>query len=81
MSTLGTRTSTARRKQKLCQMTSRQAINEFRHSVGGVVAHDTIPGEGERLHLLREAGLVEALVQDEPDRYLAVAHRKRGGCK
>jgi hypothetical protein len=62
-------------------MTSRQAINEFHHSVGGVVAHDTIPGERERLHLLREAGLVKAKMRDEPDRYLAIAHHKRGGCK
>jgi ubiquinone/menaquinone biosynthesis C-methylase UbiE len=65
----------------ICHTASRQAINEFHHSVGGVVAHDTIPDEGEMLRLLREAGLMEARVRDESDRYLAIAHHKRGGCK
>ena len=58
----------------ICHTASRQVINEFHRSVGGVVAHDTIPDEGEMLHLLREAGLVEAQVRDEPDRYLVIAH-------
>jgi ubiquinone/menaquinone biosynthesis C-methylase UbiE len=59
----------------ICHTASRQAINEFHCSVGGVVAHDTIPDEGEMLRLLREAGLMEAQVRDEPDRYLALAQR------
>ena len=33
----------------ICHTASRQAINEFHRSVGGVVAHDAIPGEGEML--------------------------------
>lgn len=57
----------------ICHTASRQAINEFHHSVGGVVAHDTIPDEEEMLRLLREAGLGEAQVRDEPDRYLVLA--------
>jgi len=61
----------------ICHTASRQAINEFHRSVGGVVAHDTIPDEGEMLHLLREAGLGEAQVRDEPDRYLVIAHCER----
>lgn len=44
-------------------------------SVGGVVAHDTIPDEGETLRLLQKAGLMEAQVRDEPDRYLILAQR------
>ncbi len=60
----------------ICHTASRQAINEFHRSVGGVVIHDTIPDEGEMRRLLREAGLVEAQVQDEPDRYLAIVGRK-----
>jgi len=52
-----------------------QEINEFHRSVGGIVAHDTIPDEGEMLRLLRKAKLVEAQVRDEPDRYLALARR------
>ena len=61
----------------ICHTASREAINEFHHSVGGVVAHDTIPDEEEMLRLLREAGLMEAQVRDEPDRYLVIAGRKR----
>jgi len=57
----------------ICHTASRQAINEFHRSVGGVVAHDTIPGKGEMLRLLQEAGLMEAQVRDEPDRYLVLA--------
>ena len=63
----------------ICHTASRQAINEFHRSVGGVVVHDTIPDEGEMLRLLREAGLVEAQVRDEPDRYLALACRNGRG--
>ena len=62
----------------ICHTASRQAINEFHRSVGGAVAHDTIPDEGEMRRLLREARLVEAQVRDEPDRYLVLAHRKEG---
>ncbi len=59
----------------ICHTASRQAINEFHRSAGGIVAHDTIPDEGEMLRLLRETGLVEAQVRDEPDRYLVLACR------
>ena len=57
----------------ICHTASRQTINEFHRSIGGVVAHDAIPGEEEMLRLLRETGLVEVQVRDEPDRYLALA--------
>ncbi|MBE9506464.1 MAG: methyltransferase domain-containing protein [Chloroflexi bacterium] len=59
----------------ICHTASRQAINEFHRSLGGVVAHDIIPDEEEILRLLGGAGLVEAQVWDEPDRYLALACR------
>ena len=59
----------------ICHTASRQAINEFHRSVGGAVVHDTIPDEGEMRRLLREAGLMEAQVRDEPDRYLVLACR------
>jgi len=58
-----------------CHTASRQRINEFHRSIGGAVAHDTIPDEGEMRHLLSEAGLMEAQVRDEPDRYLVLACR------
>jgi len=63
----------------ICHTASRRAINEVHRSVGGIVAHDTIPDEGEMLRLLREAGLVEAQVRDEPNRYLALACRNGKG--
>lgn len=59
----------------ICHTASRQTINEFHRSVGGVVAHDTIPDEKAMQQLLREAGLGEARVWDEPDRYLALGQR------
>jgi len=61
----------------ICHAFNREVINEFHRSAGGVVAHDTIPDEGEMLRMLGETGLVEAQVRDEPDRYLALACRKR----
>jgi ubiquinone/menaquinone biosynthesis C-methylase UbiE len=60
----------------ICHTASRQTINEFHRSVGGVVAHDTIPGEKMMQQLLREAGLEKVRVQDEPDRYVALAQRE-----
>jgi len=59
----------------ICHTASRQAINEFHRSVGGIVAHDTIPNEKAMRHLLREAGLRGVMVWDEPDRYLALGQR------
>lgn len=63
----------------ICHTASRQAINEFHRSVGGVVAHDTIPDEKAMRQLLREAGLGEVRVWDEPDRYLVLACRNEEG--
>ena len=60
----------------ICHTASRQTINEFHHSVGGVVAHDTIPDEKVMRQMLREAGLGEVRVWDEPDRYLALGRRE-----
>ncbi len=60
----------------ICHTASRVSINEFHRSIGGVVINDTIPDEVEMLRLLREAGLVDGQVRDEPDLYLALAHRK-----
>ena len=60
----------------ICHTASRQTINEFHHSAGGVVAHDTIPDEKVMRQLLREAGLGEVRVWDEPDRYLALGRRE-----
>ncbi len=54
---------------------NREVLNEFHRSKGSVVADDTLPDEEEMLRLLREAGLMNAQVWDEPDRYIAMAQR------
>jgi len=59
----------------ICHTASRHTINEFHRSVGGVVAHDTIPDEKAMRQLLLEAGLGEVKVWDESDRYLALGRR------
>lgn len=59
----------------ICHTASRQTINEFHRSVGGIVAHDTIPDEKTMRQWLREAGLGEVRVWDEPDCYLALGQR------
>jgi len=63
----------------ICHTASREAINEIHRSIGGVVANDTIPPEGEMRRLFSEAGLDESVVRDEPDRYLALACRNGRG--
>ncbi|MGA9351705.1 MAG: methyltransferase domain-containing protein [Anaerolineae bacterium] len=60
----------------ICHTASRQEINEFHRSVGGIVAHDTIPDENAMRQLLREAELGEVRVWDDPDRYVALAQRE-----
>ena len=60
----------------ICHTASRHTINEFHRSIGGVVAHDTIPDEKTMRQLLQEARLVEARVWDESDRYLALGRRE-----
>jgi len=62
----------------ICHTDSREAINELHRSIGGVVAHDTIPPDDEMRRLLREARLDRAVVQDGPDRYVVLARRDDG---
>ena len=60
----------------ICHPHSREAVNEIHRTIGGVVARDTIPPEEETRRLLREARLDHAVVRNEPDRYLVLAHRQ-----
>ena len=60
----------------ICHTASRQTIDEIHRSIGGVVTHDTIPGEKAMRQLLREAGLGEVMVWDGSDRYLALGRRE-----
>ena len=61
----------------ICHAFNREVINEFHRSVGGTVAHDTTPDEEEMRRLLSGAGLDDAEIRDEPDRYLVIAHCER----
>ena len=65
-----------RGKLVICHTNSREAVNEIHRSIGGAVANDAIPSEDEVRRLLWEAGLDKAVVRDEPDRYLVLAHRE-----
>lgn len=60
----------------ICHPNSREAVNEIHHTIGGVVAHDTIPPEEETRRLLRDAKLNNAFVRNEPGLYLVLAHRQ-----
>lgn len=59
----------------ICHTESSQAINELHRSIGGAVTHDTIPPDREMRWMLREAGLDNAMVRNEHDRYLVLAYR------
>jgi ubiquinone/menaquinone biosynthesis C-methylase UbiE len=59
----------------ICHTASRHTINGIHHSVGGVVAHDTLPDKKVIQQLLQEVGLGEVKVWDKPDRYLALGRR------
>ena len=60
----------------ICHANNRETVNEIHRTIGGAVAHDTIPSEEETRRLLRESRLNHAVVQNEPDRYLILAHRQ-----
>ena len=60
----------------ICHPNSREAVNEIHHTIGGAVAHDTIPSEEVTLRLLRDAELNHAVVRNEPGLYLVLAHRQ-----
>lgn len=60
----------------ICHANSREAVNEIHRTIGGVVAHDTIPSEEETRRLLRDAELNHAVVRNEPGLYLVLAHRQ-----
>jgi ubiquinone/menaquinone biosynthesis C-methylase UbiE len=60
----------------ICHADSREAVNEIHRTIGGVVACDTIPPEEETRRLLRDAKLNHAVVRNEPDRYMVMAHRQ-----
>lgn len=53
----------------------REAVNARHRAAGGPVAEDRVPPPAEMEALLREAGLADVVVIDEPDFYLARARK------
>lgn len=51
----------------------REAVNKIHREAGGPVADDRVPGPGEMVALLREAGLTDMLALDEIRFYLVRA--------
>jgi len=60
----------------ICHSMSREAVNNLHQTIGGVVRNDLLPEEVELYQLLTEAGLDSIKLEDNSDRYLAVAHKK-----
>jgi len=59
----------------ICHTSGRQVINRLHRSLGGVVKDDMLPSGQELRRMMAEAGFVDIEVQDEPDRFVAIALR------
>jgi len=57
----------------ICHPKSREAVNELHRSIGGVVANDLLPEDGEMQKLLEENGFVQISITNSPERYLVTA--------
>lgn len=53
----------------------REAVNARHRKAGGPVGEDRVPAADAMRRLLHEAGLVEVMVIDDPEFYLASGHR------
>ena len=59
----------------ICHTMSREMLNHFHQSVGGIVANDLLPDESQLRALLKQAGLRTTHFEDRPERYLAIAEK------
>jgi ubiquinone/menaquinone biosynthesis C-methylase UbiE len=57
----------------ICHTASRHEINELHKSIGDVIGKDTIPDEATMRRILAASGLKKVKIQDEAQRYLAIA--------
>ena len=62
-------------KLVICHVRSRQAVNEMHRTIGGAIADDLIPDDGEVRQLLADSGFAEIEIEDGADRYIATAMR------
>jgi len=64
-----------RGKLAICHVRSRQAVNEMHRTIGGAIADDLIPDDGEVRQLLAASGFAGIEIEDGADRYIATAMR------
>ncbi len=60
----------------ICHTMSRDMLNGFHQSIGGVVANDLLPDESQLRALIKQAGLKITHFEDRPERYLVIAERR-----
>jgi ubiquinone/menaquinone biosynthesis C-methylase UbiE len=60
----------------ICHTMSRETLNHFHQSVGGIVANDLLPDESQLRAMLRQAGLKTTHFEDRPERYLVIAEKR-----
>jgi len=59
----------------ICHAQSRQAINDIHRTIGGAIADDLIPDNGEVRQLLADSGFAGVEIEDGANRYIATAMR------
>ena len=57
----------------ICHTMSREMINRFHQSIGGIVANDLLPDEFQLRGLIKQAGLKITYFEDSPERYMVIA--------
>jgi ubiquinone/menaquinone biosynthesis C-methylase UbiE len=59
----------------ICHTMSREILNQFHQSIGGIVAGDLLPDESQLKGLIKQAGLRVTHFEDGPERYLVIAKK------
>lgn len=59
----------------ICHTMSREMLNRFHQSIGGIVAGDLLPDESQLRGLIKQAGLTVTHFEDGPERYLVIAEK------
>ncbi|UCD21956.1 MAG: methyltransferase domain-containing protein [Chloroflexota bacterium] len=59
----------------ICHTMSREMLNRFHQSIGGIVAHDLLPDETQLRKLIKQAGLTVTHFEDGSERYLVIAEK------
>ncbi|MDD2421939.1 MAG: methyltransferase domain-containing protein, partial [Heliobacteriaceae bacterium] len=63
----------------VCHASSREALNQMHHSIGGVVGSDLLPEAPVMHQLFAVAGLTEIKITDTPDKYIVTARKPVAG--